>query len=199
MQKEEDIKNRIKYSNLRGINRKGALELSIGTIVIIVLAMAMLILGLVLVRGIFTGAKYNVDQLNKNVEGEINKLFNEEGQKTVFYLPNNQAEIKKGKSFGVAFGIRNTAQGEATAGNFIYTVKAAEVQSGCQLTLAQADSYIIIGKTGTLSLIPGDDPKVRLIKIQPSSSAPLCEISYDLVVTKDGQPYDTNFFIIKII
>src|SRR3989344_329084 len=91
--------------------RRGALELSIGTIVIIVLAMSMLILGLVLVRTIFTGAKYNVDQLNKNVEAEINKLFNEQGNKIVFYLPNRQADIKKGTSFGVAFGIRNTVQG----------------------------------------------------------------------------------------
>ena len=59
-------------------NKKAALELSIGTVVVLVIGMAMLILGLVLVRTIFTGAKYNVDQINKNVEAEINKLFDEE-------------------------------------------------------------------------------------------------------------------------
>ena len=179
-------------------NKKGAIELSIGTIVIIVLAMSMLILGLVLVRSIFSGAKYNVDQLNKNVEAEINKLFNERGGKTFVYLPNNQAEVKKGSSFGIAFGIQNTVQGETAAGKFAYEVKAANVQKGCPITLAQADSYAILGSTGSLNLLPGSEPQYRVVKILPPESAPLCEIQYDLIVSKDNQPYDTNFFIVKI-
>ena len=179
-------------------SNKAAIELSIGTIVIIVIGMSMLILGLVLVRTIFSGAKYNVDQLNKNVEAEINKLFNEKGQKTIIYLPSNQADVKKGQSFGVAFGLRNTVEGETKAGKFSYQVKASEVQAGCQLTLNQADSYIILGRTGSFDILPGAEPLFRLIKVQPSSSAPLCEIVYDLVIIKDNQPYDTNFFIVKI-
>jgi len=184
---------------LRQINKKAAIELSIGTIVIIVLAMSMLILGLTLVRTIFKGATYNVDQLNKNVEGEINKLFNEkEGIKTIIYLPNNQADIKKGTSYGVAFGIKNTAQGENFAGKFAYKIQASSVQTGCKLSLAQADSYVILGSSGSIDIVPGTEPKFRLAKVQPSASAPLCEINYDLIVTKDGQAYDTNFFIVKI-
>ena len=49
--------------------KKGAMELSIGTIVIIVLAMSMLILGLVLIKTIFVGAKYNVDTIEDLSEG----------------------------------------------------------------------------------------------------------------------------------
>jgi hypothetical protein len=59
--------------NKRG--KRGALELSIGTVVIIVLAMSMLILGLVLVKNIFSGAKYNIDQLNDKVTDEINQYL----------------------------------------------------------------------------------------------------------------------------
>lgn len=180
-------------------NKKGAIELSIGTIVIIVLAMAMLILGLTLVRTIFTGATYNVQELNKNVEGEINKLFNEkEGVKTIIYLPNNEADIKKGTSYGVAFAIKNTVQGENFAGRFSYKIQSSSVQTGCKLSLAQADSYVILGSTGSVDISPGSDPVARLAKIQPPDAAPLCEIFYDLIVTKDGQPYDTNFFVVKI-
>jgi len=87
-------------------SKKAALELSIGTIVILVIAMSMLILGLILVRTIFTGAKYNVETMNKKVEGEINKLFVED-QKAVLYLPNREAEVTQGDPFGVAFGIHN--------------------------------------------------------------------------------------------
>lgn len=181
-------------------NRKGAIELSIGTIVVLVLAMSMLILGLVLVKNIFQGATYNVNTLNKNVEAEINKLFNDRGQKTVIYLPDNQAEIKKGESFGIAFGIKNTAEGESGASLFSYDITASSVQTGCQLTLAQADSYISLGKTASgLSLTPGADATYRIVRITPPDTAPLCEISYDLNVKKNGQPYDTSFFIIKIV
>lgn len=181
-------------------NKKGAIELSIGTIVVLVLAMSMLILGLVLVRNIFQGATYNVDTLNKNVEAEINKLFNDKGQKTVIYLPDNQADVKKGESFGIAFGIKNTAEGESGASAFSYDITASSVQTGCQLSLAQADSYVSLGKSASgISLVPGSDPAYRIAKVTPPDTAPLCEIIYDIKVKKSGQPYDTNFFIVKII
>ncbi|MBI2632665.1 hypothetical protein HYW75_06690 [Candidatus Pacearchaeota archaeon] len=185
------------HSKIKPLNRKGAIELSVGTIVVIVLAMSMLILGLVLIRTIFVGSKYNVDQLNKNVEAEINKLFNERGDKIVLYLANNQADVKQGKSYGVAFGVRNTVEGESEAGKFSYKVQASDVQKGCQISLQQADNYLILGSTGTFSLAPGQI-RYNLVKTQPSSSSPLCEIRYDISVTKDNQPYDSTFFIVKI-
>lgn len=185
------------HNKKRIVERKGAIELSVGTIVVIVLAMSMLILGLVLIRTIFVGSKYNVDQLNKNVEAEINKLFNERGDKIILYLANNQADVKQGKSFGVAFGVRNTIEGESGAGNFAYKIQASDVQKGCQLTLQQADNYLIIGSSGSFSTSPGQI-RYNLVKIQPSSSAPLCEIRYDISVTEDNQPYDSTFFIVRI-
>jgi hypothetical protein len=179
-------------------NKKGAIELSIGTIVIIVLAMSMLIMGLVLVRNIFQGATYNVEQLNKNVESEINKLFNERGENIVLYLPSGQAEVKQGKSFGIAFGIKNTVSGESTSGKFSYKIQSSSIQKGCKLTNQEADSYLKLGDTGSFDLLPGKTHP-DLVKIQPSSSAPLCEVKYTLSVTKDGQPYADSSFIIVVV
>jgi hypothetical protein len=179
-------------------NKKGAIELSISTVVIIVIGMSMLILGLVLVRSIFTSAQYNVDQLGKNVEAEITKLFNEKGGKTYVYLPNNQVDIKKGSVFGVGFGIKNDVEGDPAAGAFTWEIKASDISKNCKLTLAQADNYLILGSKGTVSLLPGSDPYIARVRIQPSSTAPLCEIKYDFIVNKDGQPYETNYFIVKI-
>lgn len=179
-------------------NKKGALELSIGTIVILVLGMSMLILGLVLVRTIFTGAKYNVEALNKNVEAEINKLFNERGGRLYIYLPNNEVEVKQGESYGVAFAIKNEAEGESQPGKFTWEAKAGSVQKGCQLTLEQADNYLILGGTGSVDIAPGKISS-KLIKVSPTSSAPLCEIQYDIAVKKDGQTYETSLFIVKIV
>lgn len=179
-------------------NKRAAIELSIGTIVVIVLAMAMLILGLVLVRNIFTGATHNVDQLNKNVEDEINKLFNERGDKIVLYLPKSEADVQQGESYGIAFGIKNTVEGESQAGRFSYKIQSSDIQTGCQLTLQQADSYIRLGSTGTFDLSPGQI-RYNLVKVQPPSTAPLCEMRYDIIVSKDSQSYDSTFFIVKVI
>ncbi len=181
-------------------NKKAALELSIGTLVILVIGMAMLILGLVLVRTIFTGAKYNVDQINKNVESEINKLFDEEGgREVVIYLPNQEAEIKKGDSYGVAFGVKNTIRGESEASTFTYEFKSTSVQQGCSgLDTARADQYLILGKTGSVSLLPGSEPYFSTVKILAPDTAPLCEIRYELVVQRNGLPYSSVPFTIII-
>src|SRR3989344_8585718 len=91
--------------------RKGAVELSVGTIVVLVIGMTMLILGIVLVRTIFEGATSSVERIDEGVKGEINKLFSESDRKVVVKLPNNEAKIKKGESVGIAFAIRNTVTG----------------------------------------------------------------------------------------
>ncbi|MBU1136233.1 MAG: hypothetical protein ABIG37_02030 [Nanoarchaeota archaeon] len=55
--------------------KKAALELSIGTIVIIVLAMTMLILGIVFVRNIMCSGIIISDKITSGVESEIIGLF----------------------------------------------------------------------------------------------------------------------------
>ena len=51
--------------------------MSVGTIVTIVLLMAMLVLGLVLVRTIFTGSTENIKDIDRKVKDQITKLFAE--------------------------------------------------------------------------------------------------------------------------
>jgi len=63
--------------------RLGAIELSIGTVVIIVLAMSMLILGIVLIRNIFGSATTAITEIDQGVKNEINKLFSENEEKTL--------------------------------------------------------------------------------------------------------------------
>ena len=178
-------------------HKKAAIELSITTVVVIVIGISMLILGLVLVKNIFTGVIYNVDQINENVRTQINTLFNEKGENVVLYLPGNQATVSQGKSFGVAFGIKNNVAGEAKSSKFAYKIQASSVQKGCELDLKQANNYLILGDSGSFDLLPG---KIgySLVKIQPTSAAPLCEIKYDIIVTKDNQPYDSGFFILVV-
>lgn len=177
-------------------DKRGALELSIGTVVIIVIGMTMLILGLVLVRTIFTGSVYNVEQLNQKVEGEINELFADEA-KSYVHLPNHKAEVKKGKDFGVAFAIRNEETSTIDASNFHYDVIVADL-SGCRgLTKEKAEGWIKSRKSGDMTISPGDS-KINLVRFLIPEDAPLCIVPFDIVVTKDGIPYTTDFFDIVI-
>ncbi len=180
------------------MNKKGALELSVGTIVVIVLAMSMLILGLVLVQTIFSGSKYNVEQLNEKVKGEIGKLFEEES-KSVVYLANHEARVKQGDVWGVAFGFKNLETGTTEAGSFTYEVVAADsFAADCRgLTKATAESWIKSRQAGD-SLLPPGDTFYTIVRFEIPQTAPLCIVPYDIIVKKDGQVYVSDFFDLVI-
>ena len=69
------------------------MELSVGTMVTIVLLVMVLILGIVLIQNIFKGAKGAVDLTNDQIRDELNKLFSEE-KKVVIYPGTKRVEIK---------------------------------------------------------------------------------------------------------
>lgn len=182
-------------------NKKGAIELSVGTVVIIAIGVTLLILGLVFVRNIIQSATGSVELIDRNVKAQINQLFNEDDRKTVVYLADNEAIVEKGKSYNVRFGIKNTIRGESEAGQFTYQTRVSEIQRECRgLSEAVADSFIIVGGevTNPIPILPGGEPVERIIKVEPSETAPLCTIIYDIIVKKDGQDYDTSFFILRI-
>ena len=89
--------------------KQGQMQMSVGTIVTIVLLMTVLILGLVLVRTIFSGAIDNVKDIDEAVKSEIKKLFAEDDSRKIIVYPNTKiTKIKKGDKDnpGFAFSIR---------------------------------------------------------------------------------------------
>ncbi|MDO8459482.1 MAG: hypothetical protein Q7S74_00065 [Nanoarchaeota archaeon] len=98
----------VAYHNKSEQNKKGAIELSIGTVVIIVLAMAMLILGLVLVRSIFKGAIDSVDITNRQVQAQITSLFSKDDTNLAILLgADKTARIQAGSGLvTVGFGAK---------------------------------------------------------------------------------------------
>ena len=181
------------------MQKKGAIELSIGTIVIIVLAMSMLILGLILVRTIFMGAKYNVDQMNKKVQDEINKLFVED-KKTVVYLPNQIAKIKQNEEWGIAFAIKNLARGTAEAGKFRYDVVVSDdnVRTKCGVGERDIEAWMTTGQGDNIDINPGET-SYGLVRFFIPESAPLCTVRFHLEAKKDNQHYATDFFDVEVL
>ena len=169
--------------------------MSIGTIVIIVLAMTMLILGLVLVKSIFSGATYNINVMDEKVRGEINKLF-VENKKMVVYLSDAKIDVKQGDTFGVAWGVKNLGQ----PGKLSYTVAVQELSSQCgSLTETQAMAWIDVGKQATnIPFAQGGDPYKDIIRLKLPDTAPLCLVRYQIGTTIDGQPYDAEIFDVNV-
>ncbi len=182
------------------MQRKAAIELSVGTIVVLVLSMSMLILGLVLVKNIFTGSIYNVQSLNDKVKSEIAKLFSEdETRRSVVYLAENKAEIKQGDDWGVAFSFRNLQTGTGQGSTFSYTVTAGDMSPDCSgLSKAQAESWIKVHRTGSgISVAPGQSYNV-IINFQVPSTAPLCLVPYDITVKQGAEVYTTESFVVSV-
>lgn len=172
--------------------KKAAMEMSVGTIVTIVLLMTVLILGLVLVRSIFSGAVENINSIDQAVKAEINKLFAEDdSRKIVIYPPTKLITIKKGNKdyLGFAFSIRNI---ETTDGTFTYKVSVndPDIRKKCNINVEEAESWIKAGKSGSLRIPAGDsmsDPE--FVRFLLPENAPPCIIRYGLNVKKDGNAY----------
>jgi hypothetical protein len=109
------------------VNKKGAMEMTVGTIVTIVLLMSALVLGLILTKTIFTNTTENVNVINDQVKGEINNLFGDEGTGFVIKLGNqNTAKVRQGtQNFGIPIGFVPTnpaAWGGASKNGCTYTI-----------------------------------------------------------------------------
>jgi hypothetical protein len=178
--------------------KKAQMQMSVGTIVTIVLLMTVLILGLVLVRSIFSGAIENIDSVDQAVKNEINKLFAEDdARKVVVYPSSRLVKIKKGDDAlrGFAFSIRNV---ETEEGDFTYTVGVndPDIRSKCNINVQEAERWIKAGGSGSLTIPPGslmDNPE--FVRYSIPENAPPCIIRYGIDVKKDGQQYNPTLSV----
>ena len=172
--------------------KRAAMEMSVGTIVTIVLLMVVLILGLVLVRTIFSGAIENINSIDQAVKNEINKLFAEDdSRKIVVYPPTRLITIQKGNKdyLGFAFSIRNV---DTIAGEFSYEVfvNDPDIRGKCNINEEEAESWIQVGRTGSVTISPGSiilDPE--FVRFLIPDNAPPCTIRYGINVEKDRIQY----------
>ncbi|MEK6827181.1 MAG: hypothetical protein AABX99_01730 [Nanoarchaeota archaeon] len=178
-------------------NRKAQMEMSVGTIVTIVLLVTLLILGVVLIKNIFTSAKGVVDLTDQQLRSEIGKLFSEDTKLSI-YPGTKLVEIKQGTTDGVGIGIKNLLEGTAGNTKFSYVVTASDF-ANCGVTKAVAESWITVGKSATeLSIASGDIRSVKILFNIPVGS-PLCTARFNVDVTQgNGVTYAGDSFDVTI-
>jgi len=179
-------------------NRKAAMEMSVGTIVTIVLLMSVLVLGIFLVQKVFQSGTNAVDQINQQVENEINKLFSEEGQTLAIFPTSKQLTIKQGDSKGFAFSLFNKNVNGNTYNWEVESLSSFNFAERCGsgMTKEKADMFLIV-PAGEISL-PGssqmESPELILFDIP--EDAPLCTIPYKLTVNPNkGDPFGATIFL----
>ena len=181
-------------------NKKGAMEMSVGTIVTVVLLMTVLVLGLVLVKSIFSSSTNAVSQIDDAVQASISDLFSEEGKKLAIYPNNRQVKLKKDDDpRGFAFSVKNV---DTEPRDFTYTIGADpnfqfSQKCGSSMTKQKADSWLLT-TSGSFSLGPGnpmDMPELVLFEIP--DTAPPCTIPYKLNIDPDNYAGTTIWITIK--
>jgi hypothetical protein len=166
-------------------NKKAAMEMSIGTIVTIVLLMSVMVLGLVLITNIFKSSETAVSSIDDKVTSKINDIFSKENVKVAVYPENRRITLSQGaKAKGFAFSINNQNTEDT---QFKYTLYADTNYNyakncGSTFTVSRAENYIST-KTSTVTIQGNMKMDTsRLMTFNIPEDAPKCEIPYNLKV-----------------
>lgn len=181
-------------------SKKAAIELSIGTVVIIVLAMSMLILGIILIRNIFSTATSSITEIDQGVKDEINRLFAENDEKTLIRFPNSGLiEIERGSSnSGFAIAFHNTDNRNPFDFEYEALLKDGDCPRG---TAGGAVKMAAPGQKPTRFTIQPEQILVNSLPITftVSESAPLCKLEVEITAKTNTNTAEKAFMFVSII
>jgi len=174
-------------------NNKGAMEMSVGTIVTIVLLMSVLVLGIFFISKIFTSSNNAIDSIDSQVQTQINQLFSTESRDLVILPSSKSISLKLGQSgSGFAFSIKND-QADKKSHDFNYKVYAVPTfdfkgKCGPSMTSQLANSYIVLSEGTEKNLGYGQTlVSAELVQFDIPKTATPCTIPYKVEVTPDTQ------------
>lgn len=174
----------------------GAMEMSVGTMVTIVLLMIVLVLGIFFIQRIFKSGTNAIDSIDSQVQSEIQKLFAQQGTVLAIYPTSRDVTLNKGDTpKGFAFSVKNPS----SAASYTYNITATDVTNcGSDFSADTANSYMIGGK-GSFSLGAGNSLDLpRLVRFDLPSSAPICTIIYTVNVFRNNSPDSTADIFVTI-
>ena len=163
------------------------MEMSVGTIVTVVLLMAVLILGIFLVQKIFRSAHGAIDLTNQQLQDQIVEIFGKSEAPIAIYPPSKYLDISKGKIDAIGIGIKGPERG-GTSQTYSYSIEAkgSDNERNCGVGNSELSSYIKQGSSETgLDVGPGDIVS-RKVRFEIPEDAPLCLVRYVITVTSSG-------------
>lgn len=173
-------------------NKKAAMEMSVGTIVTIVLLMSVLILGLVLVRNIMCSGISITDDITESVEGEIKGLFGQQeyGVKCV-----GEEKIQKIGSNGDSKVLGCVVISEES-GVYDFEISEIEKLEG-NPPEEEIESWFSETEATGVSISAGEN-KENFITFTPPQNVDKTTIRIKVEVTKEGGNTETHHMRLEI-
>jgi len=177
-------------------NKKAAMEMSMGTIVTIVLLMTVLILGLVFVKNIFGGATDATDSTIAQLNEETAKLFGDSNERVLLTPSSGEITIKTGDIGTFGISVKNRATSLDQGVDFSYEIFPEE--NNCGLSDAQMETLISVGKTHDF-VIPISEVESWKVQFKiPESGFPDCNLVYVVEVRMGSEPYKSERLGIEV-
>ena len=180
-------------------NKRAAIELSIGTIVIVVLAMSMLILGIILVKNIFEGANDISTMTNDQLKNQVAQLFGE-NKKLVVYPDSRHINVEQGKTGGFGIGIKNLLPGNTVDTEFSYEVIVSDpdIRKKCGVGERDAEDWMVTGRSEDKIKIASGDFTYTKVLFEIPVGSPLCTIRYRVNIKMNNQIYASEIMDVTV-
>jgi len=182
-------------SRVAFMGKKAAMEMSVGTIVTIVLLMSVLVLGIFLVQKIFSGSNDAINSVNDQLNSQINQLFSDSSEDLIIFPSSGKVVVKKGSDpSGAAFSYRNPEKETKT---FVYTIEASDTfdyteKCGSSMTKEIADKYID-QKSSKITLKGSQVSRAQKIFFETPKNAVSCTLIYRITIKDEsGEFYDES-------
>ncbi len=158
------------------IHKKGAIEMSMQTIIVVVIGITLLTLGLRFVYTTFSGITQQQKSVDEATKKQLRELFGESEDPVA--LVTNSISIKQGESEDFAIGFRNIG---TTQGDFKYKIDLESAPTG----ITKVDWMLDGGDLGSLGV--GDNSEELLSLDIPSDAVPgSYRFKIQLQCTADG-------------
>ena len=164
-------------------DKKAAIEMSITTIIVIVLGVTLLILGLAWIRNLFGKIGGLTEEAFRVAEQEIQERMATDQK---FYIPGTEFEVKIGKSITIPTGVQNLAGVDDT---FKISVKPGE---------GADPKWLIISPP---QRIPAGERKSIPVVLNIPKTAKVGSIYFYIleVYNSKNELYDSNTITVKVV
>ena len=158
--------------------KRAAIELSMTTIIVVVLSLTLLIMGFVFVRSIMCGAIGVTDDIGAKVDKEVERLFATSGGELNCIGADEVVPMTPG--LNTIHCVIQSSQG----GTYRIEVESIESLSGIPVTV-DLESWIV--RPGDVyEVSPGDETRYKPIRINIPENAPEGTFTVKLDATKNG-------------
>lgn len=175
------------------LNKKGGIEMSMTTIVIIVISVIILIFGIIFARSVMCTGIQITQQVNDAVKNQLTTLFGEDNY-GVLCMGENGQDIKLGTG-----GPRQVVCMIKTEEELDYTLKVKKVESLSPGTKDTVVDKWIVDQNWEGTVSPGDDNYATILMLDIPRDAPATRLKFTLEETNSAGKVKTHVGYLNIV